>query len=230
MRAWSGAARAGVAGGLIGARSHRAAGQELPVRLGVGDSGDRALAAGWTKGLLHHAVGETLERDDGEGSAGGKDAGRGAEAALERTEFVVDGETKRLESLGEKERAMRRHVSALTLLVLVAMMAASLVMPAPASAVLLVYEPFDYGDTWLNGNGGALGTTGAWTSTLRSVRVREPRWCLGLTSARSTCARTRITGHRPGCRSRAVAMGSRLCMPETCHDCRPGEYATSPGR
>jgi len=34
-----------------------------------------------------------------------------------------------------------------------------------ANAELLVYEPFDYGDAWLNGSSGALGTTGAWVST-----------------------------------------------------------------
>jgi hypothetical protein len=33
-----------------------------------------------------------------------------------------------------------------------------------ASADLLVYEPFAYGDAYLNGNGGALGTIGTWTS------------------------------------------------------------------
>lgn len=33
-----------------------------------------------------------------------------------------------------------------------------------ASAALLVYEPFDYADGWLTGQGGALGTTGTWTA------------------------------------------------------------------
>ncbi len=33
-----------------------------------------------------------------------------------------------------------------------------------AQAGLLVYEPFDYADGWLTGLGGALGTTGAWTT------------------------------------------------------------------
>lgn len=34
----------------------------------------------------------------------------------------------------------------------------------PASAKVLVYEPFDYPDAPLNGNGGARGTTGTWTT------------------------------------------------------------------
>jgi hypothetical protein len=93
--AQAGAARAGVADGLIGARSHRATGQELPVRFGVGDPGERALSARRTKGLFHHAIREAFERDDGEGSTGGKHAGGGAEAALERAEFVVNGKAKR---------------------------------------------------------------------------------------------------------------------------------------
>ena len=37
-------------------------------------------------------------------------------------------------------------------------------MAGSASADLLVYEPFDYPDAPLNGNGGALGTTGTWTT------------------------------------------------------------------
>jgi len=35
---------------------------------------------------------------------------------------------------------------------------------ASANGELLVYEPFDYGDDWLRGQGGALGTTGTWVS------------------------------------------------------------------
>ena len=42
-------------------------------------------------------------------------------------------------------------------------------MASPASADLLVYEPFDYGDAWLDGQGGALGTTGTWESNDTSV-------------------------------------------------------------
>jgi len=38
-----------------------------------------------------------------------------------------------------------------------------------ASASVLVYEPFDYPDGWLNGQGGALGTTGTWATTDSSV-------------------------------------------------------------
>ncbi|HUV67577.1 MAG TPA: discoidin domain-containing protein, partial [Sedimentisphaerales bacterium] len=35
----------------------------------------------------------------------------------------------------------------------------------PAQAKVLVYEPFDYPDGWLNGQGGALGTIGTWVTT-----------------------------------------------------------------
>jgi hypothetical protein len=38
-------------------------------------------------------------------------------------------------------------------------------MCCSATARLLVYEPFDYPDGWLTGQGGALGTTGTWTAT-----------------------------------------------------------------
>jgi len=48
---------------------------------------------------------------------------------------------------------------------LIAVAMASLIFTAgSASAGLLVYEPFDYPDGWLNGQGGALGTTGTWLS------------------------------------------------------------------
>ena len=45
----------------------------------------------------------------------------------------------------------------------------------PASAKVLVYEPFDYPDAPLSGNGGALGTTGTWTT----YDSGEPQgwWC-----------------------------------------------------
>ena len=58
---------------------------------------------------------------------------------------------------------MRGNCFLLTLLV-VAALAVPILTPAPARADLLVYEPFDYGDAWLNGQGGALGTTGTWVS------------------------------------------------------------------
>ena len=38
------------------------------------------------------------------------------------------------------------------------------ILSVSASAGLLVYEPFAYPDRWLTGQGGALGTTGAWTA------------------------------------------------------------------
>jgi hypothetical protein len=40
-----------------------------------------------------------------------------------------------------------------------------LLLTSSARAALLVYEPFDYADGWLNGQGGATGTTGTWVST-----------------------------------------------------------------
>ena len=40
---------------------------------------------------------------------------------------------------------------------------------------LLVYEPFDYPDAALNGQGGALGTTGTWTTN--DTGFAEGWWC-----------------------------------------------------
>ena len=56
----------------------------------------------------------------------------------------------------------RSRTNAVLTLAAVAM--AALVLTTSASAALLVYEPFDYGDVRLNGQGGALGTTGTWAS------------------------------------------------------------------
>jgi len=56
----------------------------------------------------------------------------------------------------------KSRINAVLTLAAVAMVA--LVFTASASADLLVYEPFDYGDAWLDGKGGALGTTGTWES------------------------------------------------------------------
>ncbi len=51
-----------------------------------------------------------------------------------------------------------------TVLTLAAVAMAALVLTTSANADLLVYEPFDYGDNWLDGKGGALGTVGTWES------------------------------------------------------------------
>jgi len=50
-----------------------------------------------------------------------------------------------------------------TVLILAALALAVFLTAGSASAKLLVYEPFAYADGWLTGQGGALGTTGAWT-------------------------------------------------------------------
>jgi hypothetical protein len=50
-----------------------------------------------------------------------------------------------------------------------------LFMCLSAEAAVLVYEPFDYPDGLLNGQGGALGTTGAWTTT--DTGFAEGWWC-----------------------------------------------------
>jgi len=44
-----------------------------------------------------------------------------------------------------------------------------------ASASVLVYEPFAYPDAALNGQGGALGTTGTWTTN--DTGFAEGWWC-----------------------------------------------------
>lgn len=44
-------------------------------------------------------------------------------------------------------------------------MATLILATATSYGELLVYEPFDYGDVWLTGKGGALGTVGTWTSS-----------------------------------------------------------------
>ena len=50
-------------------------------------------------------------------------------------------------------------------LTIVAVAMASLILTAnTANAALLVHEPFAYPDGWLTGQGGALGTTGTWTT------------------------------------------------------------------
>jgi len=59
---------------------------------------------------------------------------------------------------------MRGNTSWQAVLGLSVVTACFLFSAGPANAVLLVYEPFDYGDDWLDGKGGALGTVGTWES------------------------------------------------------------------
>ncbi len=47
---------------------------------------------------------------------------------------------------------------------LILLAVAMAIVAGSASAAVLVYEPFDYADGWLTGQGGALGTTGTWTA------------------------------------------------------------------
>ncbi|HUT88549.1 MAG TPA: hypothetical protein VMY37_03580, partial [Thermoguttaceae bacterium] len=54
------------------------------------------------------------------------------------------------------------RTNAVLTLAVVAM--AALVLTTSANAAMLLYEPFDYGDVRLNGQGGALGTTGTWVT------------------------------------------------------------------
>jgi len=53
--------------------------------------------------------------------------------------------------------------------------AAAILASLPATATLLVYEPFDYPDGPLNGNGGALGTLGEWVTN--DTGFAEGWWC-----------------------------------------------------
>ncbi len=64
--------------------------------------------------------------------------------------------------------AYNRIKTVLTLAVAVMSVGA---MAGSASASLLVYEPFAYADGWLTGQGGALGTTGAWTAYQTSLNI-----------------------------------------------------------
>jgi len=59
---------------------------------------------------------------------------------------------------------MKRNRTKAVLTVAVVAMATLLLTATSANADLLVYEPFDYPDGLLNGQGGALGTTGTWTT------------------------------------------------------------------
>jgi hypothetical protein len=59
-------------------------------------------------------------------------------------------------------------------MILAAIVAASL-LTTSANAELLVYEPFDYPDAALNGQGGALGTTGTWTTA--DTGFPAGMWC-----------------------------------------------------
>jgi len=61
------------------------------------------------------------------------------------------------------------------LLMLTAVTLAVVLTAGSASAELLVYEPFDYPDAPLNGNGGALGTTGTWTTN--DTGEAQGWWC-----------------------------------------------------
>jgi len=63
-----------------------------------------------------------------------------------------------------------------TVLALAAVAMAILALTATsANAALLVYEPFDYPDAALNGNGGALGTTGVWQT--HDTGESQGWWC-----------------------------------------------------
>ncbi len=56
---------------------------------------------------------------------------------------------------------MKRRAGLLKALVMIV----AAVLPMPLWAALLVHEPFDYGDGWLTGKGGAKGTVGTWVSS-----------------------------------------------------------------
>ena len=62
-----------------------------------------------------------------------------------------------------------------TILTVVAVAMAVVLTAGSASADVLVYEPFDYPDAPLNGQGGALGTTGTWTTN--DTGFAEGWWC-----------------------------------------------------
>ena len=61
------------------------------------------------------------------------------------------------------------------LFMLLAAAPAVILTSGSASAKVLVYEPFDYPDAALNGNGGALGTTGTWLSN--DTGFGDGWWC-----------------------------------------------------
>jgi len=59
---------------------------------------------------------------------------------------------------------MRGNTSWRAALVVSVATACLVLMAGSANATLLVYEPFDYSDGWLNGQGGALGTVDTWVT------------------------------------------------------------------